>query len=168
LRANFPHWPAIVVEPKSKQTTRITVPDPREKRDVAKMSEEVSASPVAIGELKYEDVSQLNFSKLYSPKMKSVYWRYFGFPSNDNNEVITKQNVVCIKCHKVLTNHGNTTNLRAHLQHRHKDLFKDLCQEHDIHVPPRKTPRNVTHPPLSKRNVSSRRVKLEFINNRNL
>jgi len=131
------------------------------------MSEEVSASPVAIGELKYEDVSQLNFSKLYSPKMKSVYWRYFGFPSNDNNEVITKQNVVCIKCHKVLTNHGNTTNLRAHLQHRHKDLFKDLCQEHDIHVPPRKTPRNVTHPPLSKRNVSSRRVKLEFINNRN-
>jgi len=68
------------------------------------MSEEVSASPVAIGELKYEDVSQLNFSKLYSPKMKSVYWRYFGFPSNDNNEVITKQNVVCIKCHKVLTN----------------------------------------------------------------
>ncbi|XP_017075793.1 uncharacterized protein LOC108110995 [Drosophila eugracilis] len=131
------------------------------------MSEEVSASPVAIAELKYEDVSQLNFSKLYSPKMKSVYWRYFGFPSNDNNEVITKQNVVCIKCHKVLTNHGNTTNLRAHLQHRHKDLFKELCQEHDIHVPPRKTPRNVTHPPLSKRNVSSRRVKLEFINNRN-
>ncbi|XP_016979099.1 uncharacterized protein LOC108044560 [Drosophila rhopaloa] len=131
------------------------------------MSEEVSASPVALGELKYEDVSQLNFSKLYSPKMKSVYWRYFGFPSNDNNEVITKQNVVCIKCHKVLTNHGNTTNLRAHLQHRHKDLFKELCQEHDIHVPPRKTPRNVSHPPLSKRNVSSRRVKLEFINNRN-
>ncbi|XP_033157246.1 uncharacterized protein LOC117139184 [Drosophila mauritiana] len=131
------------------------------------MSEGVPASPVAIGELKYEDVSQLNFSKLYSPKMKSVYWRYFGFPSNDNNEVITKQNVVCIKCHKVLTNHGNTTNLRAHLQHRHKDLFKELCQEHDIHVPPRKTPRNVSHPPLSKRNVSSRRVKLEFINNRN-
>ncbi|XP_017042853.1 uncharacterized protein LOC108089214 [Drosophila ficusphila] len=131
------------------------------------MSEEVSASPVAISDLKYEDVSQLNFSKLYSPKMKSVYWRYFGFPSNDNNEVITKQNVVCIKCHKVLTNHGNTTNLRAHLQHRHKDLFKELCQEHDIHVPPRKTPRNVTHPPLSKRNVSSRRVKLEFISNRN-
>ncbi|KAH8255599.1 hypothetical protein KR038_007016 [Drosophila bunnanda] len=131
------------------------------------MSEEVPASPVAISELKYEDMGQLNFSKLYSPKMKSVYWRYFGFPSNDNNEVITKQNVVCIKCHKVLTNHGNTTNLRAHLQHRHKDLFKELCQEHDIHVPPRKTPRNVTHPPLSKRNVSTRRVKLEFINNRN-
>lgn len=134
------------------------------------MSEEVSASPVAdvrLSDIKYEDVSALNFSKLYSPKMKSVYWRFFGFPSNDNNEVITKQNVVCIKCHKVLTNHGNTTNLRAHLQHRHKDLFKELCQEHDIQVPPRKTPRNVTHPPLSKRNVSSRRVKLEFINNRN-
>ncbi|KAH8260370.1 hypothetical protein KR026_010389 [Drosophila bipectinata] len=134
------------------------------------MSEEVSPSPVAdvrLSDIKYEDVSALNFSKLYSPKMKSVYWRFFGFPSNDNNEVITKQNVVCIKCHKVLTNHGNTTNLRAHLQHRHKDLFKELCQEHDIQVPPRKTPRNLTHPPLSKRNVSSRRVKLEFINNRN-
>ncbi|XP_034668894.1 uncharacterized protein LOC117901991 [Drosophila subobscura] len=131
------------------------------------MSDEVAASPLPVNEIKYEDVSQLNFSKLYSPKMKSVYWRYFGFPSNDNNEVITKQNVVCIKCHKVLTNHGNTTNLRAHLQHRHKDLFRDLCQEHDIQVPPRKTPRNVTHSPLTKRNVSTRRVKLEFINNRN-
>ncbi|XP_060645670.1 uncharacterized protein LOC132784222 [Drosophila nasuta] len=130
------------------------------------MNDEVATSPMVV-EAKYEDVSQLNFSKLYSPKMKSVYWRYFGFPSNDNDEVITKQNVVCIKCHKVLTNHGNTTNLRAHLQHRHKDLFKALCQENDIQVPPRKTPRNLTHPPLSKRNVSSRRVKLEFINNRN-
>lgn len=130
------------------------------------MNDEVAASPMVV-EAKYEDVSQLNFSKLYSPKMKSVYWRYFGFPSNDNDEVITKQNVVCIKCHKVLTNHGNTTNLRAHLQHRHKDLFKALCQENDIQVPPRKTPRNLNHPPLSKRNVSSRRVKLEFINNRN-
>lgn len=130
------------------------------------MNDEVPQSPMVV-EAKYEDVSQLNFSKLYSPKMKSVYWRYFGFPSNDNDEVITKQNVVCIKCHKVLTNHGNTTNLRAHLQHRHKDLFKVLCQENDIQVPPRKTPRNLNHPPLSKRNVSSRRVKLEFINNRN-
>ncbi|KAH8395155.1 hypothetical protein KR222_001978 [Zaprionus bogoriensis] len=130
------------------------------------MNDEVAPSPMVV-EAKYEDVSQLNFSKLYSPKMKSVYWRYFGFPSNDNDEVITKQNVVCIKCHKVLTNHGNTTNLRAHLQHRHKDLFKALCQENDIQVPPRKTPRNLNHPPLSKRNVSSRRVKLEFINNRN-
>ncbi|XP_030376679.1 uncharacterized protein LOC115625682 [Scaptodrosophila lebanonensis] len=129
------------------------------------MSEDVGASPVA--ELKFEDVSQLNFSKLYTPKMKSVYWRYFGFPSNDNDEVITKQNVVCIKCHKVLTNHGNTTNLRAHLQHRHKELFKNLCQENDIHVPPRKTPRSNNHPPLSKRNVSSRRVKLEFLSSRN-
>ncbi|EDW12248.1 uncharacterized protein LOC6576821 [Drosophila mojavensis] len=130
------------------------------------MNDGVASSPMVV-EAKYEDVSQLNFSKLYSPKMKSVYWRYFGFPSNDNDEVITKQNVVCIKCHKVLTNHGNTTNLRAHLQHRHKDLFKALCQENDIQVPPRKTPRNLNHPPLSKRNVSSRRVKLEFINNRN-
>ncbi|XP_068151391.1 uncharacterized protein Dref [Drosophila tropicalis] len=130
------------------------------------MNVEVAESPI-VADLKYEDVSQLNFSKLYSPKMKSVYWRYFGFPSNDNDEVITKQNVVCIKCHKVLTNHGNTTNLRAHLQHRHKDLFKALCQENDIHVPPRKTPRNVQHPPLTKRNVSSRRVKLEQLNSRN-
>ncbi|XP_017854621.2 uncharacterized protein LOC108599088 [Drosophila busckii] len=130
------------------------------------MNDEVAQSPMVV-EAKYDDVSQLNFSKLYSPKMKSVYWRYFGFPSNDNDEVITKQNVVCIKCHKVLTNHGNTTNLRAHLQHRHKDLFKALCQENDIQVPPRKTPRNINHPPLNKRNITSRRVKLEFVNSRN-
>lgn len=84
-------------------------------------------------------IAQLKFAKLHSPKMKSVYWRHFGFPTNEDNCIITKQNVVCILCHKVLTNHGNTTNLRAHLQYRHKEVFNQIIQENGIHVPPRKT-----------------------------
>lgn len=84
-------------------------------------------------------IEQLKFSKLHCPKMKSVYWRHFGFPANEDNCIITKQNVVCILCHKVLTNHGNTTNLRAHLQYRHKDIFNQIIQANGIRVPPRKT-----------------------------
>lgn len=85
-------------------------------------------------------ITSLKFNKLHSPKMKSVYWRHFGFPMGDDDCIITKQNVVCTLCHKVLTNHGNTTNLRAHLQYRHKEVFDMLVQENNIAVPPRKPP----------------------------
>ncbi|XP_067621983.1 E3 SUMO-protein ligase ZBED1 [Eurosta solidaginis] len=84
------------------------------------------------------EVEDLKFVKLHSPKMKSVYWQHFGFPTNEDDRIITKQNVVCTLCHKVLTNHGNTTNLRAHLQHRHKDIFQKICIENGIRVPPRR------------------------------
>ncbi|XP_017472175.1 PREDICTED: uncharacterized protein LOC108363344 [Rhagoletis zephyria] len=84
------------------------------------------------------ELSDLKFVKLHSPKMKSVYWQHFGFPTNEYDRIITKQNVVCTLCHKVLTNHGNTTNLRAHLQHRHKDIFQKICIENGIRVPPRR------------------------------
>uniref|UniRef100_W8BY27 Zinc finger BED domain-containing protein 1 n=1 Tax=Ceratitis capitata TaxID=7213 RepID=W8BY27_CERCA len=84
------------------------------------------------------ELSDLKFVKLHSPKMKSVYWQHFGFPTNEHDRIITKQNVVCTLCHKVLTNHGNTTNLRAHLQHRHKEIFQKICIENGIRVPPRR------------------------------
>lgn len=48
--------------------------------------------------------------------------------------------MVCVLCNKVLVNHGNTTNLRAHLQYRHKDLFQQIIAENGICVPPRKIP----------------------------
>lgn len=83
-------------------------------------------------------ITPLRFAKLHRPQMKSVYWRHFGFPTTENDCIITKQNVVCILCHKILRNHGNTTNLRAHLQYRHKDVFKRIIEEHGIRVPPRK------------------------------
>ncbi|XP_053959025.1 uncharacterized protein LOC128863740 [Anastrepha ludens] len=92
------------------------------------------------------ELSDLKFVKLHSPKMKSVYWQHFGFPTNEHDRIITKQNVVCTLCHKVLTNHGNTTNLRAHLQHRHKDIFQKICIENGIRIPPRR--------PLAKPNNS--------------
>ncbi|XP_039951667.1 uncharacterized protein LOC120768945 [Bactrocera tryoni] len=85
-----------------------------------------------------QELSDLKFVKLHSPKMKSVYWQHFGFPTNEHDRIITKQNVVCTLCHKVLTNHGNTTNLRAHLQHRHKDIFQKICIENGIRIPPRR------------------------------
>ena len=109
-------------------------------------------------------IAQLKFAKLHSPKMKSVYWRHFGFPTNEDNCIITKQNVVCILCHRVLTNHGNTTNLRAHLQYRHKDVFNQIIQENGIRVPPRKpqTKSGVTGTAKIKREPPERKAKIKM------
>ncbi|XP_037959546.1 uncharacterized protein LOC119688939 [Teleopsis dalmanni] len=112
-------------------------------------------------------LSDLKYAKLHSPKMKSVYWRYFGFPTNENDRIITKQNVVCTLCHKVLTNHGNTTNLRAHLQHRHKELFSKICEENGIKVPQRKPPpkypRNSQTTSMAKSETVIHRIKEECV-----
>lgn len=106
-------------------------------------------------------ITSLKFAKLHSPKMKSVYWRHFGFPTNEDDCIITKQNVVCTLCHKVLTNHGNTTNLRAHLQYRHKEMFDLLVQENGIRVPPRK-PTAIKTTPKLKREPKKPKIKMEY------
>ncbi|XP_075151449.1 DNA replication-related element factor [Haematobia irritans] len=106
-------------------------------------------------------ISSLKFAKLHSPKMKSVYWRHFGFPTSEDDCIITKQSIVCTLCHKVLTNHGNTTNLRAHLQYRHKEMFDLLVQENGIRVPPRK-PTSTKSPAKMKREPKKPKIKMEY------
>ncbi|XP_037894421.1 uncharacterized protein LOC119640437 isoform X2 [Glossina fuscipes] len=116
------------------------------------------------GNMSNPHINSLKFAKLHSPKMKSVYWRHFGYPTNEDDCIITKQNVVCILCHKVLTNHGNTTNLRAHLQYRHKEIFNKIVAENGIKVPPRKVIKKSTHGiVIVKRGLpNERKVKTEY------
>ncbi|XP_055916890.1 uncharacterized protein LOC129949447 [Eupeodes corollae] len=85
-----------------------------------------------------QDGEELTYNKIYMPKMKSVFWKYFGYPADERGEIITKHKVICNLCKAVLTNHYNTTNIRAHIQSTHKTIFSQLVTTHGISVPPRK------------------------------
>ncbi|XP_055836839.1 uncharacterized protein LOC129905389 [Episyrphus balteatus] len=92
---------------------------------------------------KKQDELEISYSKIHVPKMKSVFWKYFGFPADDNNEIITKTKVVCTLCKSLLKNHYNTTNIRAHIQSNHKAIFSQLISTHGINIPPRKPNQNL-------------------------
>ncbi|KAL5284368.1 hypothetical protein ACFFRR_006574 [Megaselia abdita] len=58
--------------------------------------------------------------------MRSTYWKYFGFPGNDNHEILTKNRVVCTICNKVISYNKNTSNLRTHLVAKHPEKLFGL------------------------------------------
>lgn len=58
--------------------------------------------------------------------MRSTYWKYFGFPGNDNLEILTKSRVVCTICNKVISYNKNTSNLRTHLVAKHPEKMFEL------------------------------------------
>lgn len=67
------------------------------------------------------NVETVNYQKLVVPKrMHSPYWKYFGFPATDNGMILTQDRIICILCKKQFAYKSNTTNLRVHLQSRHK------------------------------------------------
>lgn len=52
--------------------------------------------------------------------MHSPYWKYFGFPASISGSILTQDRIICILCKKQFAYKSNTTNLRVHLQSRHK------------------------------------------------
>lgn len=67
------------------------------------------------------NIETVNYQKLVVPKrMHSPYWKYFGFPASDNGAILTQDRIICILCKKQFAYKSNTTNLRVHLQSRHK------------------------------------------------
>lgn len=70
------------------------------------------------------NVETVNYQKLVVPKrMHSPYWKYFGFPASETGMIITQARIICILCKKQFAYKSNTTNLRVHLQSRHKTEF---------------------------------------------
>lgn len=66
----------------------------------------------------------LNYQKLVKTKrMHSPYWKHFGFPASETGKIITQSVVVCKLCRNQLVYKCSTTNLREHLQSRHKSEF---------------------------------------------
>lgn len=52
--------------------------------------------------------------------MHSLYWKYFGFPASETGSILSQDRIICILCKKQFAYKSNTTNLRVHLQSRHK------------------------------------------------
>lgn len=82
-----------------------------------------------------ERQNKLRFKKLLVPMtMRSPYWKYFGFPSMDGTTLTTKDKIVCALCKTVLTYNRNTTNLKTHLQSKHKVFLKNCIIKVDSQV----------------------------------
>lgn len=71
--------------------------------------------------------------------MRSTYWKYFGFPGNDNHEILTKNRVVCTLCNKVISYNKNTSNLRTHLVAKHPEKLFGLNNFNQLEAPPQGT-----------------------------
>lgn len=53
------------------------------------------------------------YKKLVVPvSMRSIYWKYFGFPASETGEIITKLKIICILCKSQIAYNKNTSNLR--------------------------------------------------------
>ncbi|KAL1459176.1 hypothetical protein WDU94_011183, partial [Cyamophila willieti] len=79
------------------------------------------------------DTDQIIFHKVSIPQtMRSIYWKYFGFPADMNGEVVTKRKIICTLCNSQLCYVGNTTNIKSHLSHKHPVQYARLIQSAGI------------------------------------
>lgn len=60
------------------------------------------------------------------PSMRSIYWKFFGFPATDEGDILTKVKIVCILCKTQIAYNRNTSNLRMHLQNKHAHELMEL------------------------------------------
>ncbi|XP_054736204.1 uncharacterized protein LOC129243104 [Anastrepha obliqua] len=58
--------------------------------------------------------------------MRSPYWKYFGFPSDSANKILTRQKIICTLCGTAITYNKNTSNLRTHLISRHPERLHEM------------------------------------------
>ncbi|KAI5702683.1 hypothetical protein M8J76_001883 [Diaphorina citri] len=73
------------------------------------------------------DTDHIVFTKVSIPKtMRSIYWKYFGFPANDNGDILTKKKTICTLCSSQFSYNRNTSNLRSHLARKHKLHYEHL------------------------------------------
>ncbi len=79
----------------------------------------------------YDDTTRkkpsVKFSKLVVPsRMRSIYWKYFGFPAHKNGTIMTKDVIVCVLCKSQMIYNHNTSNLKMHLSNKHKNIVPKL------------------------------------------
>ncbi|XP_077276766.1 E3 SUMO-protein ligase ZBED1 isoform X1 [Temnothorax americanus] len=60
------------------------------------------------------------------PSMRSIYWKFFGFPATEEGGILTKVKIVCVLCKTQIAYNRNTSNLRMHLQNKHAQELMDL------------------------------------------
>ena len=60
------------------------------------------------------------------PHARSRAWKYFGFRTDANGDIINNKKIVCRLCQALLAYSGNTSNLSYHLEREHLEQFKEL------------------------------------------
>lgn len=74
--------------------------------------EETTGANVSVPNL-MEEKHVYTYKKLVVPmSMRSIYWKYFGFPATDDGSILTKVKIVCILCKTQIAYNRNTSNLR--------------------------------------------------------
>ncbi|XP_034938435.1 zinc finger BED domain-containing protein 1-like [Chelonus insularis] len=93
-----------------------TSKEPEEKNDV-----HLSLSKIM------EEKHTYIYKKLVVPmSMRSIYWKFFGFPATDDGDILTRLKIVCILCKTQIAYNRNTSNLRMHLQNKHSQELMEL------------------------------------------
>lgn len=76
------------------------------------------------------NTEEIEYTRTVVPStMRSPYWKFFGFPSDNSNNVLTKQKIICTHCNAVIAYNKNTSNLRTHIVARHPELLIELYNE---------------------------------------
>ncbi|XP_014230778.1 zinc finger BED domain-containing protein 1-like [Trichogramma pretiosum] len=82
-----------------------------------------------------EEKPVVAYKKLVVPQsMRSIYWKFFGFPANEKSAILTRVKIVCLLCKTQIAYNRNTSNLRMHLQNKHSKELYAL----ESHTPPKK------------------------------
>lgn len=102
-----------------------------------------------------EEKHTFTYKKLVVPmSMRSIYWKFFGFPATDDGDILTKVKIVCILCKTQIAYNRNTSNLRMHLQNKHAQELLEL----ELSNPPRKQGQ-VLPPETKERRLQKRLMK---------
>lgn len=102
-----------------------------------------------------EEKHTFTYKKLVVPmSMRSIYWKFFGFPATDDGDILTKVKIVCILCKTQIAYNRNTSNLRMHLQNKHAQELLEL----ELSNPPRKQGQ-VVPPETKERRLQKRLMK---------
>ncbi|KAL1122066.1 hypothetical protein AAG570_003472 [Ranatra chinensis] len=64
--------------------------------------------------------------------MRSIYWKCYGFPASEDNVILTRAKIVCLLCKTQIAYNRNTSNLRMHLQNKHKQELETLELVHPL------------------------------------
>ncbi|KAF7390105.1 hypothetical protein HZH68_011962 [Vespula germanica] len=103
-----------------------------------------------------EEKHTYTYKKLVVPmSMRSIYWKFFGFPATDDGDILTKVKIVCILCKTQIAYNRNTSNLRMHLQNKHAQELLEL----EANTPPR---RQVLSQEAKDRRAQKRKIKAEL------
>lgn len=69
----------------------------------------------------------IRYSSIVTPaSMRSSYWKYFGFPADKSQTIITRSKIICKLCKNPIAYNKNTSNLRTHLNAKHPEYTIEL------------------------------------------